>query len=110
MPPPVARVVTMQDAPGYVVGGTTVLKLIKDAAHPNAATVMVNWMASRDGQKTMMEIIGQPTRRTDVEVPDSVPAYRVPKDGLSYLDAYDFDYYVNRRPESARVLIDLLGR
>jgi ABC-type Fe3+ transport system substrate-binding protein len=103
-------VATLQDAPGYVVGGSTVLKLIKDAAHPNAATVMANWMASRDGQRTMMEIIGQPSRRTDVEVPDSVPSYRIPKDGVSYQDAYDYDYYVNKRPESGRVLLDLLGR
>jgi iron(III) transport system substrate-binding protein len=103
-------VVTLQDAPGYVVGGSTVLKLIKDAAHPNAATVMVNWMASREGQKVMMETIGQPSRRTDVAVPDTVPAYRIPRDGVSYLDTYEFDYYVNRRPEAVRMLIDLLGR
>src|SRR4051812_10781415 len=87
-------IATLQDAPGYVVGGSTVLKLIKDAAHPNAATVMVNWMASPDGQRTMMEIIGQPSRRIDIDVPDTVPFYRVPKDGVSYLDAYDYDYYV----------------
>jgi ABC-type Fe3+ transport system substrate-binding protein len=104
------QVAALQDAPGYAVGGTTVLKLVKDSPHPNAATVLLNWMASREGQKLMMDVIGQPTRRTDVEIPDSVPWYRIPKDGVSYLDEYDFDTYVNKRPEAARVLTELLGR
>jgi ABC-type Fe3+ transport system substrate-binding protein len=100
----------LQDAPGYVVGGTTVIKMVKDAPHPNAATVVLNWMASREGQKAMMEIIGQPSRRTDVEVPDSVPWYRVPKPGVEYHDEYEFDTYVNKRAEAARILTELLGR
>ncbi len=103
-------IAVLRDAPGYVVGGSTVLKLVKGAPHPNAATVMVNWMASREGQKVMMEIIGQPTRRVDVEIPDRVPWYRIPTAGVSYVDEYDFDTYVNKRPEAARVLTDLLGR
>ena len=45
-----------------------------------------------------------------MEIPDSVPWYRIPKDGVSYLDEYDFDTYVNKRPEAARVLTELLGR
>jgi ABC-type Fe3+ transport system substrate-binding protein len=104
------EIAVMNDAPGYAVGGTTVVKLVKDSPHPNAATVMLNWMASREGQKVMMEVIGQPTRRTDVEIPDTVPWYRIPKDGVDYLDEYDFDTYVNKRPEAARILTELLGR
>jgi ABC-type Fe3+ transport system substrate-binding protein len=104
-------VTRLTDIPGYVSGGTTVLKVPKNPPHPNAATVMVNWMASREGQKTMMEIIGQPSRRVDLEPTPNIPSYRLLEPGVRYeREDYDFDFYTKRRPEATQALLGILGR
>jgi ABC-type Fe3+ transport system substrate-binding protein len=104
-------VTRLTDIPGYVTGGTTVLKVPKDPPHPNAATVMVNWMASREGQQVMMEIIGQPSRRVDLEPTPNVPPYRLLEPGVHYeREDYDFDFYTKRRPEATKMLLEILGR
>jgi ABC-type Fe3+ transport system substrate-binding protein len=101
----------LEDAPGYVTGGSTVVKLVKDPPHPHAATVILNWLASREGQKLMMEALGQPSRRVDVETPDSVvPWYRLPREGVGYQDGYDYHYYTVERRETERAVIEILGR
>jgi ABC-type Fe3+ transport system substrate-binding protein len=104
-------VTRLTDIPGYVTGGTTVLKVPKNPPHPNAATVMVNWMASREGQKVMMEIIGQPSRRVDLEPTPNIPPYRLLEPGVRYeKEDYDFDFYTRRRPEATKTLLEILGR
>lgn len=53
---------------GYYAGtGSGNLAILKDAAHPNAAKVFVNWLLSRDGQTAVTKALGQPTRRYDVD-------------------------------------------
>ncbi len=100
----------LEDAPGYVTGGSTVIKIVRDAPHPNAATVLVNWLASREGQRRMMEILGQPSRRVDVEVPDTVAPYRLPQPGVAYADGYDFAYYTKERQQAEQTVLEILGR
>ena len=41
--------------------------LLKNAPHPNATKVFVNWLLSRDGQTALTRALGQPTRRLDVD-------------------------------------------
>ena len=99
------------DLPGYLSGGSTVVKAIKNPPHPNAQIVLLNWLASREGQRLMMEALEQPTRRVDVPVPESIPAYRLPREGVAYeLDSYDFAYYTDRRQETTKTLLQILGR
>jgi ABC-type Fe3+ transport system substrate-binding protein len=99
------------DLPGYLSGGSTVVKAIKDPPHPNAQIVLINWLASKEGQRLMMEALEQPTRRVDVPVPESIPAHRLPQPGVSYeLDSYEFAYYTERRQETTRALLQILGR
>jgi iron(III) transport system substrate-binding protein len=51
----------------YAATGSGNLAILKDAPHPNAAKVFVNWLLSRDGQSTFTKALGQPTRRFDVD-------------------------------------------
>ncbi len=51
----------------YGSTGSGNLVVIKDAAHPNAAKVFVNWLLSREGQTAFTRALGQPTRRLDVD-------------------------------------------
>jgi ABC-type Fe3+ transport system substrate-binding protein len=104
-------VMILSDVPGYLSGGTTVVKAIRNAPHPNAQIVLINWLASKDGQRLMMEALEQPTRRVDVPVPESIPAHRLPQPGVTYeLDSYEFAYYTERRQETTRALLQILGR
>jgi len=53
---------------GYYAGtGSGNLAILKDRPHPNAATLFVNWLLSRDGQVALTKALGQPTRRFDVD-------------------------------------------
>ncbi len=51
----------------YAASGSGNLVAIKNAAHPNAAKVFVNWLLSKEGQTAMTRALGQPTRRFDVD-------------------------------------------
>ena len=53
---------------GYYAGsGSGNLAIVKNAAHPNAAKVFVNWLLSKEGQSAVTKALGQPTRRFDVD-------------------------------------------
>lgn len=51
----------------YAATGSGNLAIIKNAPHPNASKVFVNWLLSRDGQAVFSKALGQPTRRLDVD-------------------------------------------
>jgi iron(III) transport system substrate-binding protein len=101
-------IVTQKDAPGYLSGDSSMIKLLKDAPHPNAAAVLVNWLASKEGQEIFSEFVGRPSRRTDVNV--KVAEWLYPKQGFSYIDTMDYEFYVKKRPEIVQKLHQLLGR
>ena len=102
-------VVTHKDFPGFLSGGFSVLKAIKDPPHPNAAAVLINWLASKEGQEIFSRTALWPSRRIDVQVKE-VPEYLFPKSGVTYLDNFDLDFYAMKRPETSKKLIELLGR
>lgn len=53
---------------GYYAGtGSGNLAIMKNAPHPNAAKVFVNWLLSKEGQEAFTKAMGQPTRRFDVD-------------------------------------------
>lgn len=51
----------------YASSGSGNVVLIKDAPHPNAAKVFINWLLSPEGQTVFTKALGQPTRRLDVD-------------------------------------------
>jgi iron(III) transport system substrate-binding protein len=106
---PIGIVPSLTDAPGYLTGGSSVLKLVKDSPHPNAAAVLFNWLASKEGQEIFSESTGHPSRRTDVGT-KGVPSHRIPVAGVDYLDTYTYDFYTKKRPEISKKLTELLGR
>ena len=101
-------VISLQDV-AYLAGGSSVLKLVKDGPHPNAAAVLLNWLASREGQEIYSRSVLQPSRRMDINVKE-IPEYLSVKPGLIYVDSYDHQFYAKKRPEAIKTLIKLLGR
>ena len=100
---------SLDDAPGYLLGGSGVVKVMKDSPHPDGAIVLLNWLASKQGQEIVSRTVDQPSRRVDVQL-DDVPSYLYPKPGVKYLDTYSHDFYTKKRPEVMKVLANLLGR
>ncbi len=87
----------MKDGPGTISGGFSVVLMPKKAPHPNATTVFLNWYASRPGQEAYVKALNVISRRTDVAVDPSVPAFTVPKPGVTYQDQYSEDWLLNVR-------------
>ncbi len=106
---PIGILSSLADAPGYLTGGSSVLKIVKDAPHPNGATVLFNWLAAKEGQEIFSETAGHPSRRTDVGT-KGVPSHRIPVAGVNYLDTYTYEFYSKKRPEISKKLAELLGR
>jgi iron(III) transport system substrate-binding protein len=51
----------------YAASGSGNVVLLKNAPHPNASKVFVNWLLSKEGQTRVTKALGQPTRRFDVD-------------------------------------------
>jgi iron(III) transport system substrate-binding protein len=51
----------------YVSGGSGHVVVLKNAPHPNATKVFLNWFLSREGQETYIRSMRQATRRLDVD-------------------------------------------
>jgi iron(III) transport system substrate-binding protein len=51
----------------YAATGSGNFAIIKNAPHPNASKVFVNWLLSKEGQTVFTKAMGQPTRRFDVD-------------------------------------------
>jgi iron(III) transport system substrate-binding protein len=51
----------------YAATGSGNFAVIKNAPHPNASKVFVNWLLSKEGQTAFTKAMGQPTRRYDVD-------------------------------------------
>jgi ABC-type Fe3+ transport system substrate-binding protein len=97
-----------KDGPGYLTSGFSVLKQAKGVPHPNAATVFINWYASRPGQEAYAKTLIEASTRSDVEL-DEVPAHVVPKAGTTYLNTYEEVWYSNIRPKVQKEIMEALG-
>lgn len=51
----------------YASSGGGNLVILKNAPHPNATKIFVNWLLSQEGQAVFTKATGQPTRRFDVD-------------------------------------------
>lgn len=76
--------------PKPLLVGLTPVGLAKNAPHPNAARVFLDWLLSRDGQNAMLELSGRPSARTDV---NNVAAVFSPKMPIHILKTPDQAQY-----------------
>jgi ABC-type Fe3+ transport system substrate-binding protein len=91
------------DGPGGLAGGSGVIKLVKNAPHPNAAIAFVNWFVTKEGQEIFQASNQQPSRRTDVDKSD-MPPYILPKPGVQYKDYYSLEWISEGGPRAQEVL------
>jgi iron(III) transport system substrate-binding protein len=83
--------------------GSGMLSINNKAPHPNAAKLLVNWLACKEGGQLFNDAILQVSTRADVDRPDTVPAYAVPVEDQKYFDANDWDFLLNQKDWEDRI-------
>ncbi len=96
------------DATGYVTGGFSVLGLFNNAPHPNSARLFVNWITSPEGQQVHADAEKQAPMRRDVPAP-WLRDHQIPKDGVTYMRLYDYQYVTEQKPAILRRFREILG-
>lgn len=102
----------------YITASFGSVMLINKRPRPNAATVFVNWLLTKDGQTAYSTAMTATSRRVDVPT-DHLPADVIPKPGTIFTDRpKPGDRYwlshpeenVKRSPEENKILKELFGR
>jgi len=86
----------LSDAHSSVAGGFGLVCLINNAPHPNAARVLANWMAGKDGLTLFSQTQEQVPVRTDIDA-TWIPKGLIPQPGINYLDSYDPQFVLSTR-------------
>jgi iron(III) transport system substrate-binding protein len=86
----------LSDAHSAVQGGFGLLVLVNRAPHPNAARVVANFLASKEGLTLYAQTQLQVPTRADID-PGWLPKSLVPQPGIAYFDGYDPQYLATRR-------------
>jgi iron(III) transport system substrate-binding protein len=107
---PLHAVYELSDLPATVTGGFGLVALLKNAPHPNAAKVFVNWIASKEGQETFGRALGVAPVRTDIDATTFLPREMVPRSDVNYFDTYDWEFTVTKKEKVRLYMKSLLGR
>lgn len=83
-------VISLEDSPGYLVGGSAVLSVPINSPNPNAAAVFANWFLSKHAQEIYSAQFKLPSDRVDVQT-NTWPEYIVPEAGINYVNFYTED-------------------
>ena len=100
-------VIKVPDMPSTLTAGNGLISLIKNAPHPNAARVFLNWIASKEG----LEILGRSRKRavTRNDIDESYAlSWEIPDPNVEYLDAYNWEFYLTEVPKVRRLMRELL--
>lgn len=98
------------DGQGSVTGGFSVVMLIKNAPHPNAAQLFVNWFGTKEAQVLYETQMMETSMRTDV-AGTNLPEYVRPKQGVAYpVDDYSYEHYFKIRMPAVEMLQKELQR
>lgn len=95
------------DGPATLSAGNGLLALIDKAPHPNAARVVVNWIASREGVEILGRARHKPTTRNDVDESYVIP-WEIPLPGTNYIDTYNWDFTTTTKRKLHRRLREIL--
>jgi ABC-type Fe3+ transport system substrate-binding protein len=86
----------------YPVTGSGALAVLKDAPHPNATKLFVNWLLSKEGQETYQSALGEPTRRLDVPAPKEAYAVRPAREFMTVEQYHQLESHTEEKQESVR--------
>ena len=79
------------DIPTPIAAGFGLVGMFRDAPHPKAAQLFVNWIASKEGATVLAQAEKSVSTRVDVPLV-GVRDSEVPQPGVDYFDRYGWDY------------------
>jgi ABC-type Fe3+ transport system substrate-binding protein len=98
------------DGQGSLTGGFSVVMLIKNAPHPNAAQLFANWFAGKEAQTIYESQMMETSLRTDISG-TQVPDYVRRREGVAYpVDDYSYEHYAKFRVPAVEALQKELQR
>lgn len=88
----------------YATAGYGALVVLKNAPHPNATKVFVNWLLGKEGQEIFTRSMGEATRRLDVDTKWMQElGVLAAKDGLTLEQYYKMENQSEEKVYSVRV-------
>lgn len=95
---------------GYLTSGGQNLTFFKNAPHPNAAKVFINWILSREGARAVTRASIKHSTRTDIGNPKEVePEVIMRKTGMKYAMP-DQEIYLMKTDEYAEKATEIFGQ
>ena len=91
--------VILKDVPPYLTGGFLgAMVRLKNPPHPNAATVLTNWLLSKEGAEMLGHALDFSITRSDSSN-DWVGPWLVPQPGVEYADGASWEFLTKTGPE-----------
>ena len=81
----------------HVTSSDGSIALFKNAPHPNAAKLFLNWLLTKEGQTFYTQAYGQPSARLDVPT-DGILPETIPQPGVKYIMGDD-EEFILRQPQ-----------
>jgi iron(III) transport system substrate-binding protein len=69
-----------------------VLVMMKDAPHPKAAQLFVNWITTKEGMQLYTDLEGAPGTRIDLDTSKILVPETIPQPGAKYFDTANWTY------------------
>lgn len=107
---PVHAIYALDDLPGSLSAGVGQVALMKNAPHPNAAKLFINWIASKEGLEIFSRTRGGAPTRNDVGEERWLPAENIPKPDVNYFDTYDWEFTVTTKEKIRARMGELLRK
>lgn len=92
----------------YVTTGTGFLSRPKNAPHPNASIIFINWLMSKEGQTVYTDVARLQSARADIPT-TNVDPFSIRKPGVKYFVTSTEEYQL-RGPESIELSTEIFGK
>jgi iron(III) transport system substrate-binding protein len=107
---PLVSVHGLPDLPGTVAVGNGLVGMFKNAPHPNASKLFINWLASKEGLELYARAVQWSPTRNDIDEKSFVPADSIPDPGVKYFDLSDWEFTVTRKEQARQRIKELLSK
>jgi iron(III) transport system substrate-binding protein len=107
---PLKAVDTLPDMPGGTSAGIGEVALLKNAPHPNAAKLFINWIASKEGLEALSRSRRDAVTRNDIDELSYLDHALVPRPGVEYFDTYDWEFTLTTKEQARTRVKELLQR
>ncbi len=98
-----------EDVPGNSTSGAGYVTLVKNAPHPHAAKLFINWLLTREGQQVFNRAMGVPALRNDLDDSWAIKETIV-QPGWKYLDTNNLHFRESVEPKLIKRMKELLSK